>query len=191
MANMSASCIYFEGKGAKYTEETLALAKSRAEERGIRTIIVASTRGDTGARAVELFEGYNVVVVTHFTGFREPNTQELTPANAQAIRAHGGTILTAQHAFGGIGRAVRRKFDTYETEEIIAQVYRTFCEGMKVAAEMALMATDAGLVRTDEEVIAIAGSGRGAETAVVLRPANAQDFFDLRILEVICKPRQP
>ena len=155
MANISASCIYFEGKGAKYTEETLALAKSRAEERGIRTIIVASTRGDTGARAAELFQDYSVVVVTHCTGHRGPNTQELTPANAEAIRAHGGKILTCQHAFGGIGRAVRRKFNTYQTEEIVANVYRTFCEGMKVVVEMALMAADAGLVRTDEEIIAI------------------------------------
>ena len=54
---------------------------------------------------------------------------------------------------------------------------------------MALMAADAGLVRTNEEIVAIAGTGRGADTAVVLRPANAQNFFDLRVLEIICKPR--
>jgi hypothetical protein len=152
---------------------------------------VASTRGDTGAQAAELFSGYSVIVVTHVTGFRAPDTQELTAANAEAIRAHGGQILTVQHAFGGIGRAMRRKFNTYGTEEIVASVYRTFCQGMKVAAEIALMAADAGLVRTDEEVIAIGGSGRGADTAVVLKPVNVQDFFDLRILETICKPRSP
>jgi hypothetical protein len=53
---------------------------------------------------------------------------------------------------------------------------------------MALMAADAGLVRTDELVLAIAGTGRGADTAVVLKPANAQTFFDLRFLEIICMP---
>jgi hypothetical protein len=90
---------------------------------------------------------------------------------------------------GGIGRAVRKKLGTYEVEEIIAYALRIFGEGMKVVAEISVMAADAGLIRTDEEVIAIAGTGRGADTAVVLRPAHAQQFFDLRILEVLCKPR--
>jgi hypothetical protein len=57
-----------------------------------------------------------------------------------------------------------------------------------VVAELALMAADAGLVRTDEPVISVAGSGRGADTAAVLKPANAQAFFDLRFLEILCMP---
>ena len=84
---------------------------------------------------------------------------------------------------------MRKKLGTYELEEIIAYTLRVFGEGMKVVCEIALMAADAGLARTDEEVIAIAGTGRGADTAVVLVPANAQTFFDMRILEVLCKPR--
>jgi hypothetical protein len=130
-----------------------------------------------------------VVVVTHSTGFKEPNYQELTEENRAAIEAAGGKILTCQHAFGGVGRAVRKKLGTYELEEIIAYTLRLFGEGMKVAMEITLMAADAGLVRTDEPVIAIAGTGRGADTAVVLKPANAQAFFDLQVLEILCKPR--
>ena len=65
---------------------------------------------------------------------------------------------------------------------------RTFCQGGKVAAEIALMAADAGLVCTADPVIAIAGTGCGADTAVVLKPANAQTFFDLKFLEIICMP---
>ena len=60
---------------------------------------------------------------------------------------------------------------------------------MKVAAEITIMAADAGLVRTDEEVIAIGGSSRGADTAIIVRPANASRFFELKIKEIICKPR--
>jgi len=43
-------------------------------------------------------------------------------------------------------------------------------------------------VRTDEDVIAIAGSDQGADTAVVLRPVNYGDFFDLKVKEILCKP---
>jgi hypothetical protein len=188
-AEVQVTATYFERPGGENTQRTFELAKRRAEELGIETILVASTRGETGVRACEAFRGHDVVVVTHSTGFKEPNYQELTDENRAAIEAAGGKILTCQHAFGGVGRAVRKKLGTYELEELIAHTLRLFGEGMKVAVEIALMAADTGLMRTDEPVIAIAGTGRGADTAVVLKPANAQAFFDLKVLEVICKPR--
>ncbi len=181
--------VYFGREGKENTERTLEIAKARADELGIRTVLVATTTGETGARAAEFFQGYNLVVVTHSTGLRQPNEQELIEENRAVMERAGAKILTCQHAFGGVGRAVRKKLGTYQLEEIMAYTLRIFGEGMKVACEIALMAADAGLVRTDEEVIAIAGTGRGADTAVVLVPANTQAFFDLRILEILCKPR--
>lgn len=181
--------LYFDQPGPQNTEETLQAALQRAEQLGIRTILVASTTGETGVRAVEVFRGYDVVVVTHSMGFRKPNEQELLPENRAVIEAAGGRILTCQHAFGGINRAVRRKLGTYLTDEIIAFALRNFGEGMKVCIEIAVMAADAGMVRVDEPCIAIAGTGRGADTAIVLKPANAQSFFDLRVMEILAKPR--
>ena len=188
MTEIVAQCVYFTKPGPKNTERTLELALARAEALGIERVLVASTRGATGVQAAQTFKNLEVVVVTHSTGFTGPDSQELAPENRAAIQSTGATLLTCQHAFGGVGRAVRKKLGTYELEEIIAYTLRTFGEGMKVVAEMALMAADAGLVRTDEPVIAIAGTGRGADTAVVLKPTNAQTFFDLRFLEIICMP---
>jgi hypothetical protein len=188
MAEITAPCVYFTRRGRENTARTLELARARAEALGIRRVLVATTSGATGAQAAQALQGLQVVVVTHSTGFREPDTQELTAEHRTSIEDAGAHILTCQHAFGGVGRAVRKRLGTYEIEEIMAHTLRTFCEGIKVAAEMALMAADAGLVRTDEPVIAIAGTGRGADTAAVIMPANAQIFFDLRFLEIICMP---
>jgi hypothetical protein len=191
MSDVVIETTYFERPGPRNTTRTLGRARQRAEELGIETILVASTRGETGAQAAELFQGYHVVVVSHSTGFKEPNTQELTEENRAAIEAAGATILTCQHAFGGVNRAVRKQLDTYMIDEIIAYVLRTFGEGTKVCAEIALMAADAGLVPVGEPCIAIGGTGRGADTAIVLIPANAQQFFDLRFMEILAKPRRP
>jgi len=166
----------------------LNAAKKRAEELGIRSVIVASTSGETGVKVAEMFRGYNVVVVTHSTGFTGLDVQELTPENRERILKAGGKILTTTHAFGGLGRAVRRKFSTYQTDEIVANTLRVFGQGTKVAVEIALMAADSGLVSVKEDVISIGGSGRGADTALVLQPANVQDFFDVKVREIICKP---
>jgi hypothetical protein len=188
MPEISAVCTYFSRPGPENTERTFALARARAEALGIQRIVVATSTGATGARAADVFPGLDVVAVVQSVGFFGPDTHSLTSKNRAAMEAAGAKILTCQHALGGVGRAVRRKLGTYQIDEIIAFTLRTFCEGIKVTAEICLMAADAGLVRTDEPVIAIAGSGRGADTAVVIKPANAQDFFDLRFLEIICRP---
>ncbi len=181
--------VYFAESGSACTEKTLEIAKKRAEQLGIRTIVVASTSGETGVKAVKTFANYRVVVVTHATGFPTPDAQELTQQNRAEILEKGGMILTATHAFGGIGRAVRRRFNTYQVDEIIAHTLRVFGQGAKVACEIALMAADSGLIRTDEDVISIGGTASGADTALVIKPANTQDFFELKVREVLCKPR--
>jgi hypothetical protein len=166
----------------------LEVVKKRAEELKIKSIIVATSKGETGAKVAEVFKGYNVVVVTHSTGFVGPDIQELTTENRNRILKAGGKILTTTHAFGGLGRAVRRKFSTYQSDEIVANTLRIFGQGAKVAVEIALMAADSGLISVKEDAISIGGTGVGADTALVLKPANVQDFFDVKIHEIISKP---
>jgi len=189
VSSTEAKCVYFTNTGPANTESTLELARERARALGIRHVLVASTSGKTGAQAAAMMSDLEVIVVSHSTGFRAPNDQQLLPEYRQEIERHGARILTAQHALGGVGRAVRRKLGTYQLDEIIAFVLRNFCEGVKVACELTVMAADAGLVPSGQEIMAIAGTGSGADTAVVIRAANSQDFFDLRVLEIVCKPR--
>lgn len=186
---VTATTVYFYRPGKENTEETLKLARKRAEELGIKTILVATTGGDTGVRAMTVFKGYKVVVVTHCYGLNQPDEQQLEPVNKAAIEAEGGIILTTTHAFAGVSRAARSKFNTYQTSELMANTLKIFGEGIKVVCEITLMAADSGLVKTTDEIIAIAGTGRGADTAAVLKPAHAHDFFDLKVKEIICKPR--
>jgi len=186
---MESKTIYFEKPGSQNTEAVLSIAKQRAEELGIRSIVVATTDGDTAVKAVEIFSGLKVIAVTHVTGFLEPNIQECTEENRRLVESKGGIVLTAAHAFGGISRAMRNKFNTYVIGDIISNTLYIFGQGMKVACEIALMAADSGSVRTDEEIISIAGTGRGADTAVVLTPVNTRNLFDLKVKEILCKPR--
>jgi hypothetical protein len=185
---MESKTVYFDNPGSENTEAVLSIARQRAQELGIKNIVLASTRGDTAVRAMDAFQGLRVIVVSHATGFRQPNIQEFTEENRQMVESKGGTILTTTHAFRGVSRALRNKFNTAAIGDIIANTLYIFGQGVKVACEIALMAADAGLVRTDEDVISIAGTSRGADTAIVLRPVNSHNFFDLKIKEILCKP---
>ena len=66
---------------------------------------------------------------------------------------------------------------SYQLDEIVAFVLRSFSQGVKVACETTMMAADAGLVPVGETIIAIAGAGRGADTAAVILSANARTFL--------------
>lgn len=193
---MEAKAVYFDNPGVENTDQTLQLAKARAQQLGIKTILVASTTGRTAVKAIDVFKGMNLIIVRHSTGFREANAQEFTEENMKVMEKHNVPVITAAHAFGGLSRSMRQGDvvqapATYVVGDIVASTLRIFGQGMKVACEIAVMAADAGMVRTDEDIMAIAGVGRsgGADTAAVIKAEPAHRFFDLKVKEVVCKPR--
>jgi hypothetical protein len=184
-----AKVVLFEKPGPDNTKATLDLARERADALGIEDIVVASYTGGTGALASEVFTGRNLVVVAGVYGFEKPNWVAMLPENRARIEKNGARILHTGHAFGMVGRAVKNKFGVMQVDEIVANVLRLFSQGIKVGCEITCMAADAGLIKAGGEVIAIAGSARGADSAIVLRASNTHTFFESRILEIICKPR--
>lgn len=181
--------LYFDEIVDVNTEKTLAAAKKRADELGIKEIVVSSTRGGTALKALDLFgEGYKVIVVTHSAGFREPGKIEMADEAKEEIQAKGGIVLTTIHAFAGVDRAINKKFNTIGPSELVANVLRMFGQGMKVCVETVYMAADSGLLSMDSDVVSIAGTGKGCDTAIVVKPAHLNDMFDLYVAEIICKP---
>jgi len=192
---MEAKITYFEKKGSGNTDTALRLARERADALGIRQVVIASTYGETARKALEVFGGFKLIVVGIVIGPREhdPDSAGQKPFAEdvrKAIEAGGGTVLHTTHAFGGISRALRDQLD-WKTNPIslLSAALRVFGNGMKVACEVAMMAADGGLVDIEQDTVVVAGSGRGADTVIVLRPVNTHRFFDLRVKEIVCKPR--
>ncbi len=189
MSPIERKTTYFNAPGPQNTDKAFRLVKKYAKAEGIHDIVVASTTGETGAKASQVFKDFNVVVVTHHFGFRETGAHELIEENRKEILENGAKILTATHALSGVERAIRKKFGTVMYLELIANALRLFGEGTKVCVEIAVMAADAGLIPVDRNVIAMAGTGRGVDTALVIKPATSSSFFDLEVKEIIAKPR--
>ena len=185
---MELKTVYFDQPGQANTDETFRIAKQRADELGIKTVLVASTGGAAAVKALGVFQGQTVIAVSHSTGFARPNTQEFADENRKSFEEKGGILLTAAHTFSGLSRAMRNQFNTVVIGDIVANTLRIFGEGTKVCCEISMMAADAGLVSIDEDIIAMAGTGRGADTAIVLTPVYSHNFFALKIKEILCKP---
>ena len=181
---------YFEEPGRSNTDETLSLARERAESLDIKYLVVASTSGATALRAAHIFQGTDVHIVgiTLHAGrwqvYRPPDWDLLEQA-----REMGVTFHTATHALvANAERAIQDRFGGISPVELIAEALTIFSVGVKVGIEVSLMAADGNLFPVDQDVIAVAGTDGGADTALVLQPAYSSTLFDLRVKEIICKP---
>jgi hypothetical protein len=189
---MKKSITYFENTGPSNTDETLKLARERALELGIRDIVVASTHGETALEAAEVLDvsKFNVVAVTICEGYKS-NGWAMSEKEREKLLAKKLKVLTSIHALGDdVSSAFTEKFGGKTFNEIVAQTLYRFSQGMKVCVEIVLMAADAGLIPVDRDVIAIAGTGEGADTAIVVTSSYPRKFLDLKIKEIIAKPRE-
>jgi hypothetical protein len=180
--------MHFDKPGKDNTDQTLKLAYERGKELGLNEVVVASTSGNTAYNALEIFKGFKISVVTYHCGFIEPFKNAMDESIKLDLQKKGATIVAATHALSGVERSIFKKYNGSYPALLIADTLRLFGHGVKVAVEISIMAADAGML-TGNDIISVGGSSKGADAALVLKPANQSDLFDMRIREVICKPR--
>jgi hypothetical protein len=184
--------IYFEKGGPENTEITLGAALERAKELGIEHVIVASGRGDTALKLLSLARdngyGGQIVVVSSHAGFTKPGEMMLTAEVRSELEGEGAKVFLGTHALSSVSRSFRLRWQGIDMLETVAETLRRFSQGIKTGIEITIMAADAGLIPVDGNVVAVAGTGRGADSAAVLKPAHMNSFFDLKVREIIAMP---
>ncbi len=180
--------VVFSQGGPQNTERALEIAKRGALEKGISHVVVASTRGETGLKAVEVFgdTGVQVIVVTHNTGFKEPGVQEMPQEIREELVRKGALVYTGTMVLRNLGTAIR-DLQGYSQQDLVANTLRMLGEGIKVCAEMVAMVADAGLVPPGD-VIAVAGTRSGADTVAVIQAQPSNRFFKMKIRDILAKP---
>lgn len=184
--------VYFDRPGPQNTDAVVEAVKKRREELGIGYVVVASNSGETALKLWNALKDADVKLISipHHAGFSGGDKQSITPEKRKELENKGIAVLMASHALSGVGRSIASKFGGISHVEIIAHTLRRIGQGIKVTVEISIMAADAGLIPTDTEIIAIGGSGRGADAATVIKPAHMNNFFDMEIREIIAMPRK-
>ena len=190
---MELKTLVFEKAGKHNTDATLQIAKERALALGIKQVVVASSHGYTARKAHALFASAEIeVIAVSICHSWESEGWIMSAEERSELQELGVIVHTGIHALGdGVGSAFTEKHGGRAAEEIVRDTLYRFSQGMKVAVECILMAADAGLLDMDQEVIAVAGTDSGADTAVVCKPAYPRTFHQLEIREVLAKPRIP
>lgn len=193
MTDLNIEVTYFEKGGPQNTEKALQIAKKYADQFNVKEIVIASTKGTTASKSLEIFnpKKYNIVVITHsyyFVGLE--NRQEFSEDLMENLREQGLKIFSGTHAMAGIERSMRISLNQWLPIEILAKYLRTsFSQGVKVCMEIATMAADAGLINNlDEDIICIGGSGRGADTVCLIKAMPTSSFDKMRVKAILAKP---
>lgn len=188
------SVTYFDAPGSKNTDAVLDIVAERVKMGDVKHVVVASDTGATGMKAVSKLKGSGaqVVVVTEACGSEEEGKSIMSPDVEESLRKSGARLVQATHALSGVERSISKKIGGASRVETIAEALRSlFGQGMKVCVEITIMAADNAAIPCGEtEVIAVAGSSSGADTACVLRPAHANGFFNLQVREILAMPRK-
>ncbi|MFB0569022.1 MAG: pyruvate kinase alpha/beta domain-containing protein, partial [Nitrososphaeria archaeon] len=171
---------YFDVHGEINTDKTVELAVKRAEELGIRKTVVASETGLTALKALDAFPEGEVIVVSSAAGTYvegsvigdlrigipdEAMLQELTKRGAKVVRGTDPFWNLAAHT------------TLIDACKLGMMYLKVICGGIHVCISAVLEATDVGHLIEGEEVVALAGSFVGLDTAIVAGAANSVNFF--------------
>lgn len=198
MEDTTTEIVYYRYCGEVNTAKTLRLARERCEALGIKNVVIASETGRSALRAVDALRGAEakLVVVTHY-----PATtwgpqgdipiglmREEYGEARETLEKAGATIVQGSRPFAPPSRSLDWDYPT--PEGVVDKTLEIFGAGTKIAIEVALMATDAGAIPEGEEIISCAGTFKGLDTALVVRPAYSMSFFaDFEIKEIVARPR--
>jgi len=166
---------YFTDPGSQNTENVIEAVRNRIKSGGVRTIVVASTSGETAVKfAMELKEAATVIAISH---------REMNPIHKRQITEYGGKPVDQTHlALNAKGM------------DDVKRSFYTFGQGFKVAVEVILIAADKSEINLYEDVIGVGGTGSGADTAIIARATPSKEIFTedeskkLEIREILAMP---
>jgi hypothetical protein len=184
---------YFEQAGYENTNDVVEIVYARLKKGDVKSVVVASSRGETGLKfAKRMARETNLVVVSSHPGFSAPGIWNFNLEILKELESMGCKVVKQSHILSGLERSISNKFSGVSHTEFLAEALRSlFGVGMKVAIECTIMAADSGAIPI-EKTIAVGGTsskaGAGADCAIVVWPSHFNNFFDFRVLEILAKP---
>ena len=186
--------VYLEdtGKAVQNTRRVVETVGEYLKAHRVRNVVVATNTGYVGAQFAPLAEAHPKV---NFVGVKmAPAVDKMYDVKWSArygkrMEKAGVKLVCGTHALtGGVDRALQAKFKGFPPGAVVAETLYLFSQGMKVCVEIIAMGCDAGLVPEGVQVVSCAGTGHGADTAIVATSAASANLFDMTIHRVLAMP---
>ncbi len=185
MQEISAAAIYFSQPGKLNTQRTLQLVAQRADQLNIKTILVATTSGETAVQAAKMLPDKRLIAVSHAAGWQRKHPG-IDPGKPRRLEAAGVTILPAA-ALGGVTAPCANSLAALKAMRSLP----TPCASSSKAEghrRIAIMAADAGLVDGKKPGHHCGWYRSGRRPGRSSSSSETYNFFDIRVWETICRP---
>jgi hypothetical protein len=172
--SQSRTIVYFDKTGPENTKELAGIVAARVAAGGIDAVAVATGSGETArvlARALPA--GTRLYAVNY-----QPPKNGPDPEIRKEAEGLGVVFMPPKPVVRYLKDVQGQSPDSF----------RRLGQGMKVAFEIVMQATEVGHLKKGEKVIGVGGSSRGADVAVVAVAAGPDEITDLWISEILAKP---
>lgn len=210
----------FERPGPVNTEEVINIVVDNSFLS--EYIVVASITGDSAIKVAEKVKDKKVICVTCPQGMhweveemddglfaeipelslirdewiendRKKVPMKITDDNKKRLKELGVKIVQSTIPFFGPNFSTRLHLDHTSSFDILAKTLELISTGTLVCLESVLMAVDSDAVPENKEVIALAGTERGLDTAWVIKSSASANLFHpekgCRFIELLAKPK--
>ncbi len=196
---------FFPHYGPENTGEVIESVIERLQDTDIQTLVVASSTGEMAIRMAQRLQETDLpvriiaVCDPPWAIGKVPKAGRISDDNKARLMAMGAEVVdTVPYASRAYSTGASN--NVYEALDLLVVVFDAFRmvggNGLKVAIEVALMATNAGRIQPGQEVISVAGTGNGLDTAVVVKAAYSIDIFSTdpserpEVREILAIPRE-
>ncbi|MBN2309849.1 MAG: hypothetical protein JXR94_12820 [Candidatus Hydrogenedentes bacterium] len=171
--------VYFEKGGPQNTEAALDAVRARVPELKPDAVVVATTSGRSALVAARALADTGVrVIAVPFQKHLYDKYGPPDPELAAQCRESGVEFLPEEPTVPML--------DTHRPD--IVNAWRTMSQGFKVALQVASMCVDLGMLDAGAHVIALGGSGEGADTAVAVHTYGYDDVLKSNVTGIIAMP---
>lgn len=183
MKVMKRTVRYFPDFGPENTDEVIEAVAERLPDPAIRAIVVASSTGETALQLIERIprppQVFAVCDPPWAIG-KVPKAARIPPETKARLEALGAQVVD-EVPYASRAYSTRASDNLYGALDLLVVAFDAFRivggNGLKVAIEVTLMATNTGRLAPGQDVIAVAGTQDGLDTAIIVKSAYSTDIF--------------
>jgi len=200
---------FFENVGEENTKDVIEAVAKRTREGDIEAVIVASIWGRTAIKLAENLKesGLKLRVVCvsgppswqQYPEYKFPLIKEEERKKLDALEVQ--VVDWVEEPFKPLTFRNWWEKETIEMRRPESDLFwmTLICvggHGLRTAVEVVFMAVEAGVIRVGQRVVGVAGTGEGADSAVVMKTSRFEDAVGpdpgkrLKIEEILAMPKQ-
>jgi hypothetical protein len=192
---------FFENPGAENTPKVVQVVRRRLRQKDIHKVLLASESGQLALKLGKAFAPASLICVTYDPATREK--YQKPGLRKEELLKHGLTVvdtipepLTRSLTFRNWWEKKTVNLPGSSADLFWMTLICVGGHGFRTAVEIVFIAVEAGVVKVGERVASMAGTGWGADSAIVMKASRFEDAVGedpgkrMKVEEILAMPKR-